>query len=163
MKNSLKVKLPGPQAPATACPAPKPGTGPRPPPIRPYSIDAASRHRETRPRQRRLSGSPDAVALRQQTGLDRFRESRILLRRVRGRTPTPSTRVLAVGRNLYAVFTRSPRQFHLPGAECCYGVLAHPNSRYQKWLVSPRGSDWELATIRMVDGRSWGSKPGRWI
>jgi len=72
-------------------------------------------------------------------------------------------RVLAVGRNLYAVFTRSPRQSHLPGAECCYEVLAHPNSRYQKWLVSPRGSDWELATIRMVDGRSWASKPGRWI
>jgi hypothetical protein len=38
-------------------------------------------------------------------------------------------RMLAIGRNLHAVFTRSPRQFHLPGADCCYEMLAHPNSR----------------------------------
>ena len=54
-----------------------------------------------------------------------------------GRTPTPATCMLAAGRNFHAVFTRSPRQFHLPGADCCCGMLAHPNSRTRNgWSVS---------------------------
>ena len=36
--------------------------------------------------------------------------------------------MLAVGRNLHAVSTRSTQQFHLPGTHCCYEMLAHPNS-----------------------------------
>jgi len=44
--------------------------------------------------------------------------------------------MLAVGMNLHAVFTRSPRQFHLPGADCCYEMLSHPNSRARNgWSV----------------------------
>jgi hypothetical protein len=62
-------------------------------------------------------------------GIDGFRESQILLRQVRGRIPTPSTRTLAVRRSLHAVFTRSPQQFLLPGADYSYEMLAHRNSR----------------------------------
>jgi hypothetical protein len=64
----------------------------------------------------------EAVALRSQTVLTGSGSHRYSYGGF-GAGHQPSTRMLAVGRNLHPVSTRSPRQFHLPGADHYQGCL----------------------------------------